>query len=383
MAAPLNARFGYSSRELQHTLERSIELAGSLGRTGSKVSGMVALWGTQFVQGRTAEGYLTATRALALAEPGSELSGVAHFGVGGSSISLGMPAEGLRHLRIAAELASDAVSLSIGTRPRVHGTAWSAHAHWLLGDDDAALSASRDAIELARSLDHPYNLAVALAYASITYQMRHREPAAPEAPGAGEAPVARGVPDLRSAVEELRELCERYAFAYYREWALILDGWSRMDGSGIALARQGIDNLKAEGSFARMPYWLSLLADLLARNGQPSDARAILDAALAGAKERDDLWWLPEVMRMRAAYDGGRRRCPDCTPPRRWRLATAVSRCCGAANGTSSRGAPGPRRAAFCRPPDPNALRERSANARRPSVGVSPSPVTYPKGEIA
>ena len=56
MAAPLNARFGYSSRELQHTLERSVDLAGSLGRTGSKVSGMVALWGTQFVQGRTADG---------------------------------------------------------------------------------------------------------------------------------------------------------------------------------------------------------------------------------------------------------------------------------------------------------------------------------------
>ena len=210
-----------------------------------------------------------------------------------------MPAEGLRHLRIAAELASDAVSLSIGTRPRVHGTAWSAHAHWLLGDDDAALSASRDAIELARSIDHPYTLAVALAYASITYQMRHGES------GAGEAPGARGAPELRRTVEELRELCERYAFAYYREWALIMDGWSRTDGSGIALARQGIDNLKAAGSFARMPYWLSLLADLLARNGQPGDARAILDAALAGAKERDDLWWLPEVMRMRAAYDEG------------------------------------------------------------------------------
>jgi ATP/maltotriose-dependent transcriptional regulator MalT len=266
---------------------------------------MVALWGSQFVQGRIADGYLTATRALALADPGSELSGVAHFGVGGSSISLGMPAEGLRHLRIATELASDAVALSIGTRPRVHGTAWSAHAHWLLGDDDAALSASRDAIDLARSIDHPYNLAVALAYAGVTYQMRHGTPGALEPPAAGEAPGLRGFPELRSIVEELRELCERYAFAYYREWVLILDGWSRTDGSGIALARKGIDHLKAEGSFARMPYWLSLLADLSARDGQPGDARATLDAALAAAHERDDRWWLPEVMRMRAAYDDG------------------------------------------------------------------------------
>lgn len=52
-----------------------------------------------------------------------------------------------------------------------------------------------------------------------------------------------------------------------------------------------------------MPYWLSLLADLLARDGQQAAARATLDAALAAGRARDDLWWLPEVMRMRAAYD--------------------------------------------------------------------------------
>jgi hypothetical protein len=52
-----------------------------------------------------------------------------------------------------------------------------------------------------------------------------------------------------------------------------------------------------------MPYWLSLLADLLAGSNRPDAARETLEAALAAAKARDDLWWLPEVMRMRAAYD--------------------------------------------------------------------------------
>ena len=74
-------------------------------------------------------------------------------------------------------------------------------------------------------------------------------------------------------------------------------------GSGTDLARRGIDNLRSEGSFARMPYWLSLLADLLARGGRPDAARATLDAALAAGHAHDDVWWLPEVMRMRAAYD--------------------------------------------------------------------------------
>jgi DNA-binding SARP family transcriptional activator/tetratricopeptide (TPR) repeat protein len=285
IASPLTARYGFASPDLQQAVERSIALAESLGRRDSALTGLAGLWTSRFVRGRTADGYQVAKRALALVDPGSEQSSPAHFAVGGSAVSLGMPAEGVRHLELAARLASGAESLSIGTRPDVHGTAWAAHAHWLLGNDDDALSACRGAIRLARSIDHPFCLAVALAYGSITYQMRG------------------DMAELRSAVAELRELCGRYGFAYYREWALILDGWSRTDGPGTDLAQRGIDNLRSEGAFARMPYWLSLSADLAMRSGSPDTARATLDAAIAAAHAHDDVWWLPEVMRMRAAHD--------------------------------------------------------------------------------
>jgi hypothetical protein len=53
----------------------------------------------------------------------------------------------------------------------------------------------------------------------------------------------------------------------------------------------------------RMPYWLSLLADLWERDARSDAARATLDAALAAGQAYHDLWWLPEVMRMRAAHD--------------------------------------------------------------------------------
>jgi hypothetical protein len=62
-------------------------------------------------------------------------------------------------------------------------------------------------------------------------------------------------------------------------------------------------HLRAEGSLSRMPYWSSLLADLLARHDRPEAARAVLDAAIADGMARDDVWWVPEVMRMRSAYD--------------------------------------------------------------------------------
>ena len=285
MAAPLNAKFGYSSLELQQTLERSVTLGEALGHRDSVVNCLVALWGTRFVQGHTSDGYRLALRALELAEPESELSSLAHFGVGGSSVSLGMPADAIRHLELATSLGRGALWLVIGSRADVHSVAWSAHAHWLLGQAGEALSRSEEAIERCRAIGHPYSLAIALAYGSITHQMRH------------------DMHELRKYVRELRELCDRYGFGYYREWALVLDGWSQPGGSGIDLAMQGIGNLRSQGSLARMPYWLSLLADLSARAHRPDQARAALDGAIATAHAHDDVWWLPEVMRMRAAYD--------------------------------------------------------------------------------
>jgi len=284
MAAPLAARNGYAYTELQQTLERSIDLAESLGRRTSTIIGLVSLWGSRVVQGRAADAYQIANRTFALVE-GSELVGQGHFALGGSAVGLGMPAEGLRHLELATKLAGKAVWLSIGTRADVHSTAWAAHAHWLLGHDAEALSACRQAIALARSIDHPFCLAVALAYGCITHQMRHDLSA------------------LREHVGELGELCDRYGFAFYREWPLILSGWSREDETGLDLAKRGIRNLRAQGALTRMPYWMSLLADLQARNNRLEDARATLDVALAAAQDHDDLWWLPEVLRLRAAYD--------------------------------------------------------------------------------
>ena len=292
MAAPLNASLGYASPELERTVERSLVLAEALGRRDSTLTALIALWTSRQVQGRIADGYEVATRALAMVEPGSELSGPAHFAVAGAAFSRGRLAEAAHHFDLVVALAGSAESLSVGTRPAPHARAWAAHALLLRGHDDEALTSCCDAIKVAREIDHPYSLAAALAYAAITHQMRY------------------DVAAVAEAIGEANDLCKRYGFAYYREWVLVLDGWSRPDSSGIAIAERGIENLRSEGSLNRMPYWLSLLADLLARHGDPGAARDALDAALVGGRAREDLWWIPEVMRMRAALEDGKSAVP-------------------------------------------------------------------------
>ena len=288
IAGPMNARYGYASRELEQMLTRAIELAELLGRRNAILTGLAALLATQYVQGRTADTYRTGMRVMELAEPGSELVGYAHFGVGGAALSMGRPAEGLRHLELAAQESAGHELLSIGTRLDVHSTAWLSHAHWLLGHDAEASAATRAALAIGRADDHPYSMAIALAYAAVSCQFR-------------------GDPEeLERTVAELSGLCARFGFAYYREWSLILDGWVR-GADGLPQVREGILKLREQGSLARMPYWLSLLADVLARAGEPDSARATLDAALVTGRSHDDLWWLPEVLRMRAAFEPGKK----------------------------------------------------------------------------
>lgn len=282
--APINAQHGYSSPLLREAVEQTVALADRLGRHESLLANLTGLWASQFVQGRLREADATATRVLAMAGDG-ELSGPPHFAFAGSSLSLGRPVQALRHFDLACERSKGAPSLTIGTRPEIHARAWSAHALWILGRSTDAGRACREAVELGRRSGHPYNLAVALAYGAVTRQLLDDRGAVTE------------------LTRELGELCDRYGFAYYREWDLVLDGWARMDEAGFESARRGIDNLKHSGAFTRMPYWLWLLADVAAGIGRAGTARSLLDAALATGHSRNDLWWLPEVMRARAGLD--------------------------------------------------------------------------------
>lgn len=285
MTATLNAEHGYASPLVQDALERILDLAGRLNRRKPLMATKVGLGAARFVQGHIQDAYDILVRALAQTSPDEELTGQAYLVLGGAATSLGRPAEAVRHFTTGFPLLREGEFLALGSSPHVHGHAWAAHAHWLLGDEERAAALCEQAIDRGRVLDHPYSLAVALAYGAVTYQL------------------LGSTAELAEAVAELRSLSERYSFAYYCDWGLVLQGWLTGGAAGVRSAQSGIKNLQTQGAFSRMPYWLSLLADLYERESRPEPAVAALDAALSGGQARDDLWWLPEVMRQRAHFD--------------------------------------------------------------------------------
>ncbi|WP_425861396.1 ATP-binding protein [Arthrobacter sp. TWP1-1] len=290
MPQPLTALRGYSSPKLRATLERIIELAGVADRPRVVASALIGLFAATFVQGQTQHSHALATRALGLAHTMPELEGQANFAVAGSATSLGRINEALVHFTLAFAQAPDAQSYILGTRVEVHARAWAAHAHWLAGDDDGALALAAEAEDRATLAGHPYSLAVALAFRAMLLQMRMD-------PGGGSA-GERG--RLAILAAELEELCARRNFAYYGQWGTILRGWAVGGPEGVAAIRAGIGRLQATLAFARMPYWHSLLAQALLECGRQEEAVAVFNGAESAAIQRDDLWWLPEILRQRA-----------------------------------------------------------------------------------
>jgi tetratricopeptide (TPR) repeat protein len=287
MAAPLNAQHGYASAELQAVLERTRDLAERLGDTRLQLISLVGLFGVRYVQGHVAESHEMAQRSLELSHLHPDVTGQAHFAVAGSATGLGRHEQSLRHFTLAHELCYDAVPALVGTRIEVHARAWSAHALWLLGRDEDALHWCDWAIARAEEVEHPYSLAVALAYAAITHQLR--------------GDVDRTLEFAR----RVQELCDHYEFAYYRHWGPILAGWCAGGTAGADQIRDGLRRLRDEGALARQPYYLSLLAQTLLSAGQHDAAGAVLESAQAAAAVHDERWWLPELYRLDARRHRG------------------------------------------------------------------------------
>jgi hypothetical protein len=212
-----------------------------------------------------------------------DLANQAHFALGGTAVSLGRPALAVQSLDLAVELSRGrGISLTVGSRPEVHARAWSAHAWWLLGDVGQARAAAQEAVEDARVIGHPYSTVIAHAYAAVTAQL------------------CGDLDALDESLEQLTALSHRHAYAYYREWALVLGGWRTGGLRGVAQCKLGVAHLSSSGALTRMPYWLALLAEAKRGIGDHTSADASLDAAWTTSLQRGDRWWLPEVLRLRA-----------------------------------------------------------------------------------
>jgi len=138
---------------------------------------------------------------------------------------------------------------------------------------------------MVQQLDQPFNQALASAYLALLLQLCADETVA------------------RKHAEQALTLASKYEAPYYHAWATILVSYAlaleQPDEERIGLLCGSITSFKAMGARLRLPYYLSLLAQVYWRAGHAEEGLAAIDEALSEARTHNERWWDAEVHRLR------------------------------------------------------------------------------------
>ena len=274
LGAALTAARGFAAPELAAAYQRARELTRQTNDPEQQFRVLRGLWIYQLVGAN-----LQAARDLA-----SEMSAMAGADADAGNLIEACRAAGMTLLWLGEftaareQLANGALlydparhhshALRYGNDPGIACIVHEAFALWMLGYPDQALSRSRDAVALARRLDHPFSVAQSLVYLCFIHQLR-REP-----------------DSVAKASAEAKALAEKYGYPF---WLAEFGHHERLGDGGCG------------GRYGR------LRADVFGYSGFPGDGRANGQAALAGTSIRG----------AGQRWQGGRRPCHRARSTRR------------------------------------------------------------------
>jgi predicted ATPase len=107
----------------------------------------------------------------------------------------------------------------------------------------------------------------------------------------------------REHAENALALASKYQAPYYRAWADILVSYAlaleQPNEERIGRLRDSIAAFKASRARLRLPYYLSLLAQVYGKAGRAEEGLACINEALAEARANNERWWDAELHRLR------------------------------------------------------------------------------------
>lgn len=156
---------------------------------------------------------------------------------------------------------------------------------WILGFPEQALQCSRDALDLAQTLEHPVGLANAHAWAAQLHWLRHEPQEAQR-----QAEIA-----IPYAAKQNRRLWWAMSLGI-RGMALMEQGQVE---DGMHQIRQALDAYRKLGSVATTAFYLTGISSSYAIIGQVQEAMSVLSEALANVETGEHQTWAAEVYRLK------------------------------------------------------------------------------------
>jgi len=329
----LQATRGHATPEVEQNYARARQLADEVG---APVQRFQARWGIWLVASHRASASAAlelGRELLALAErlddPALLLEG--HHALWPVLVWLGRAAAARWHL-------DQGMALYDKARHRSHAFVYGGHdpgvccrkvaswASWILGYPARGLEESVASLRLARELDHPTSIIVALVWACVFRDLR------------------REVHEVGEHARALITLSTEHEASQWLAAGTIMEGSVHAElGEGeaaIAQIRRGLAAYGSTGAHVFVPYFLSLLARACLKTGQPHEGLRVVGEALERARTTGERVWEAELVRLEgelrlAASPGDVAEALDCfrraieiahrQAARSWELRAALS----------------------------------------------------------
>ena len=282
---------GFAAAELEDIYERSVEICERSGDTQRLPIALYGLWVFHIDGGRLETARRLGERILELAERtgGDVVLVEGLYALGTTLLQLGAFRDACRHLSDAIDNydrerhASNRFFYQLD--PCVTCLSSSARALWFLGFPDQALRRSREALELARSLNHPESYAYALTFVGDIYHFL------------GETTETLEHLDLAIQCSLEQGLTQELS------WARMMNGWMLVEEGrteeGIVELRRHLARYRELGSEVARSKFLGLLAMALGRARKVRDGLAVLEEAFDFVQTTGERYYEAELHRIK------------------------------------------------------------------------------------
>jgi predicted ATPase len=290
LGAATMATAGFGAPQVEAAYSRARELSQQIGDTPGQFPALFGLWLFYWGRGevRTADGLARDLRRRAGRDPDLRLQ-AAHSSWS-TAFSRGAFEEARRHFRTAMTLYDRdrhaGMAAMYGSHdPAVCGGMFAGRASAIMGLADESARLGEEAVMLARSLDHPFSLGLALTFRAAS---------------------AQALGDLDAATlsaDEATTIAREQGFRLMLGWCLAVSGWAEVQRGDAERGGEWIDEAiattRATGSDQFLSYLMASRAEAYLAAGRPSEALQAARDGIAAVARTAERFYEAELHRLR------------------------------------------------------------------------------------
>jgi class 3 adenylate cyclase/predicted ATPase len=287
---PLLSIKGYASDDMEQNYRRAKDLSQENSGSGHQFLAIRGLWVFHLVRGHLANARGLAENLLALAqrEQSSDLLIQGHAALGSTNFFLGRFDEARTHLLTVKSLYDPnqhrSQVLRAGQDVGITTRIFLARTLWILGEVEQVEPLAREAIGMARELEHPFTLVFALTHLSWIYS------------------TVRNAKRTLELADEAIAVSTQYSFALGLAWAKASQGWALAETGhedGLGKLLHGLSATRATGASTNDTFTLALLAEIYLRHKRIDEGLAAIEDAQKLAVTQGELFWHAELLRLK------------------------------------------------------------------------------------